>query len=94
MPQAVTTAAIAQGLAPPSSLTLIRIPHWGWRARAGAHNYEIERVTVGHGERSTRFRATVRLTGRNVPVTARTFGTLTSARTWLGEQHAVINGGA
>ncbi len=69
------------------ALDFVKIPHWGWRARAGQYRFEIERTGEQEGDR---FRAYVRRDGNVQPVASKGFGTNIAARAFLEMQHTLI----
>lgn len=72
-----------------------KVPHWGWRAEAAGHVFEIEslgRTTSDtHGDR---FQAFVRKPRVSRPVAQHGFKTSISARAWLEIQYVKAAGDA
>lgn len=88
MRNAVEIAPTARHIKPARlALDFVKIPHWGWRARAGQFCFEIERTGNQEGDR---FRAYVRRDGNVQPVASKGFGTNIAARAFLEMQHTLI----
>jgi hypothetical protein len=76
-------------------LTFKKVPHWGWRAEAAGHVFEIESLGRLSNETGVdRYRAFVRRPRVSQPVAQRLFKTSITARAWLEIQYVHAAGDA